>query len=47
MSGDNCHGWSPTIPRVITHKPENGHQKEVYYWHEILYLDFTHKTNFR
>ena len=23
--GDNCHGWSPTIPRMVTH------QKDVYY----------------
>ena len=23
--GDNCHGWSPTIPRRVTRQPMDGH----------------------
>ena len=23
--GDNCHGWSPTIPRRVTQQPKDGH----------------------
>ena len=23
--GDNCHGWSPTIPRRVTRQPKDGH----------------------
>ena len=26
--GDNCHGWSPTIPRRVTHQPKDGHPPE-------------------
>ena len=39
-SGDNCHGWSPIIPRIA-------HQKEVYYRLGIWHFDLTHKTNNR
>ena len=21
---DNCQGWSPTIPRIVTHQPKDG-----------------------
>ena len=41
----NCHGWSPTILRMVTHQPEDGHhQKEVNYKFGIWYLDLTYKT---
>ena len=23
--GENCHGWSPTIPRLVTHQAKDGH----------------------
>ena len=23
-----CHGWSPTIPRMVTHQPKDGHPPE-------------------
>ena len=26
--GDNCHGWSPTIHRMVPHQPEDGHPPE-------------------
>ena len=46
--GNNFHGWSPTIPRMVTHQPRMvTHQKEVYYSLGILDLDLTHKTNLR
>ena len=32
--GDNCHGWSPTMPRMVTHQPEDDH-----YRLGIWYLD--------
>ena len=25
---ENCHGWSPTIPRMVTYQPKDGHQPE-------------------
>ena len=25
IPGDICHGWSPTIPRMVTHQPKDGH----------------------
>ena len=25
---DNCQGWSPTIPRMVTHQPKIGHPPE-------------------
>ena len=28
IPGDNCHGWSPTIPRMVDHQPNNGHPPE-------------------
>ena len=27
--GDNCQGWSPTIPRMVTHQPKDGHPTEA------------------
>ena len=27
-SGDNCHGWSATIPRMVAHHPKDGHPPE-------------------
>ena len=24
--GDNCHGWTPTIHRMVPHPPKDGHQ---------------------
>ena len=44
-----CHGWSATIPRMVTHHPKDGHppfkiyQKDLYYRLEIWHLDLTHK----
>ena len=26
--GDNCHGWSPGIPRRVSHLPKDGHPPE-------------------
>ena len=40
-------GWSPTIPRMVTHNSKDGHppskifQKEEYYRLEIWHLDLT------
>ena len=39
--GDNCHGWSPTISRMVTH------HKDVYYRLGIWHLHISHKTNTR
>ena len=25
---DNCHGWSPTIPRMVNNQPNDGHPPE-------------------
>ena len=44
-----CHGWPATIPRMVTHHPEEGHpqskiyQKELYNRHGILHLGLTNK----
>ena len=51
--GDNCHGWSVTIIRMITQHPKNGHppskiyHKEVYYSLWIWHVDLTHKIKTR
>ena len=45
------HGWSATIPRMVTHHPKDGHppskikiyQTEVYYRLGIWHLDLIHK----
>ena len=43
--GNNCHGWSVTITRVVIHHPKDGHppskihQKELYYRLGIWHLD--------
>ena len=26
--GGTLHGWSPTIPRMVTHQPKDGHSPE-------------------
>ena len=47
-SGDNCHGLSPIILRMVSHQPKDGHpEKEVQYRHGIWHLHITHKTNTR
>ena len=28
IPSDNCYGWSPTIPRMVNHQPNDGHQPE-------------------
>ena len=28
IPGDNCHAWSPTIPRMVTPQPKDGHPPE-------------------
>ena len=28
VKSDNCQGWSPTIPRMATHQPKDGHPPE-------------------
>ena len=44
-----CHGWSVTIPRMVTYHPNDSHppfkiyQKEVYYRLKIWHLGLTHK----
>ena len=44
-----CHGWSATIPSLVTLHPKGGHtlskiyQKELCYKLEILHLDLTQK----
>ena len=44
-----CHGWSATIPRMVTHHPKDGrppskiNQKELYYRLGIWYLGLTNK----
>ena len=25
---ENCHGWSPAIPRIVPRQPKDGHQPE-------------------
>ena len=51
--GDNCHGWSTTIPRMVTNHSKDGHQpskiyhKEVYYRLWIWHIDLTHKIKTR
>ena len=42
--GDNCHGWSPTILRMVTHQPKVkvGHPQEgcvLQTWNMLLRLD--------
>ena len=45
----NCHGWSATIPRMVTHHPKDVrppskiNQKELYYTLGIWHLYLTHK----
>ena len=29
VKSDNCQGWSPTIPRMVTHQPKDGHPPEA------------------
>ena len=49
--GDNCYGWSATIPIMVTHHPMDGYppskiyQKEAYYGLGIWRLDLYHKIN--
>ena len=48
IPGENCHGWSPEIPRRVTHQPKDSHPPEervllLRIWH----LHFTYKTNTR
>ena len=46
--GDNCHGWSPTTPRMVTHTPWMvTYWKKIYYRLGIWHLDLTHKTKTR
>ena len=46
-------GWSPTIPRMVTHQSKDGHlpskiyQKEEYYGLGIWHLDLIHKIKTR
>ena len=48
-----CHGWSATIPRMVTHHSKGAHplskiyQKELCYRLEIWHLDFTQKIKTR
>ena len=28
VKNDNYQGWSPTIPRMVTHQPKDGHPPE-------------------
>ena len=28
VKSDNCQGWSPTIPMMVTHQPKDGHPPE-------------------
>ena len=28
IPGEKCHGWSPTIPRLVTHQPKDGQPPE-------------------
>ena len=28
IPSNNCHGWSPTIPRMVDHQPNDGHPPE-------------------
>ena len=28
VKSDNCQGWSPTIPMMVTHQPKDGHLPE-------------------
>ena len=47
------HGWSATIPRMVTHHSKEGHppfkiyQKEEYYRLEIWHLDITYEIKTR
>ena len=52
---DNCHGWSPTIHRMVPHRPKDGHPL-TWRWSPtrrkctrqgICHLDLTHKTKTR
>ena len=46
--GDNCHGWSPTIDRMVTTNPRMvTYRKKIYYSLRIWHLDWTHKTKTR
>ena len=41
-SGDNCHGWSATIPRMVAHHPKDGHPPEgtvLQTWNSALKLN--------
>ena len=53
--GENCHGWSPTNPRISPTNPRMfttsprmvTHQKEMYYKLQIGHLNITYKTTTR
>ena len=49
VKSDNCQGWSPTIPRMVTHQPKVGPPPEgsVCYILGIWHLDLDHKTKTR
>ena len=41
--GDNCHEWSPTILRMVTHQPKDGHPSEgsaLQTWNLVLRPNF-------
>ena len=47
---DNLYGWSPTIPRMVTHHPKDGHptgRKDTTDSEFGTYLDSAHKTKTR